>query len=233
MFGFQRMHRPRYVVVPAAVALFAASLAASALGGITVSFEAVARTGDPVPGFNPPVSTIFNGRAFQTNGAGVLSKPCINASGQVAFRGTGSSSANFNFNSVIGIFGWTPGGGPPLRLVGEQYSNGVGATFPGIAYPVPGQPAGVKFTNFSPPLLNDRGDVVFRASYGGPGVSGVGFYATTISGGPIVKIVDTSTAVPGHAGIFFSTVGFDSVSSNNMLISLNNLGQVAPPARSR
>lgn len=194
---------------------------------VTVTFEKVASTSDPVPGFNPPLDTIFNGRAFQTNGAGVLSKPCINVNGDVVFRGVSSNSANFNWNVTLGIYAWSPGG-PAVRVVGEQYTNSSGATFPGIAYPVPNRPANTKFSNFSPPLLNDRGDVVFRATWGGPGGSGSGFYATTLSGGPITKIIDSTDAVPGFPSTLFSTggFGFDSVNSNNMLISLNNAGQV-------
>jgi hypothetical protein len=211
--------------------LFGAAALLAAAGSsaqITVTFERVAGTGDPVPGFNPPLDTIFNGRAFQSTGAGVLSKPCINGDGDVVFRGVSSRSDNFNFNVTTGIFGWTPGG-PAVRLVAEQYTNSTGATFSGIAYPVPGRPAGTKFSNFSPPLLNDRGDVVFRASWSGPGGSGSGFYATTLAGGAITKIIDTTDAVPGYPGTLFATGGFafDSVNSNNMLIALNNVGQVA------
>ncbi len=201
----------------------------SALASVTVTFERVASTGDPVPGRNPPLNAVFNGRAFQASGAqaGVLSRPSINSAGVVVFRGVGSAPGNFNANTTIGIYVWTPAGSP-VELVGEQYTNGAGATFTGITYPVPGRPAGTKFTNFSPPLINDRGDVVFRASYGGSPGSGDGYYATTIAGGPIVKIIDTNDTVPGYPGTVFNQgLAFESVASHNQLISLNDNGEVA------
>ncbi|MFN0136844.1 MAG: choice-of-anchor tandem repeat NxxGxxAF-containing protein [Phycisphaerae bacterium] len=210
---------------------FALLTCLGAAAQVTVTFEQVAITGQPVPGRNPPLNSIFNGRATQTSGAGVLSKPTINNDGVIVFRGVGSAPGNFNANTTIGIYAWTPGGGI-VEVVGEQYTNNVGATFAGITYPVPGRPAGTKFSNFSPPLLNDRGDVVFRATWGGPGGSGDGYYATTVTGGPIVKIVDTTDTVPSHSPTLFSSsgIGFGvtlPVESNNLYISLNDFGQVA------
>lgn len=186
---------------------------------LDVQFEKIARTGDPMPG-RESLNVVFNGRAFQANQQpGVLSKPVINESGDVVFRGVGSHPSNFNQDATIGIYA-KPAGQALIRLVDMSVVGGV------PAFPVPGRPAGTTFGNFDPPLMNNNGDVVFRATYTGGGQpSGQGWYATHVTGGPIVAIVDSSTAVPGWSTTTFDR-GFNfAFSSPVYSAALNDAGQ--------
>ncbi|MFQ5413437.1 MAG: choice-of-anchor tandem repeat NxxGxxAF-containing protein [Phycisphaerae bacterium] len=206
--------------VRAWVALVVVVSAAPAVAAISVTFEKIAKSGDPVPG-REAVNVVFNGRAFQQFSFtdGVLSRPSMNAGGEVVFRGVSSHPADFNLFSAIGLYVKSPG--TPLSVLVDTTTSG------GVpVFPVPGQPATTQFTNFKPPLVNDAGDVLFYATYGGPTGGGSGFYAMTTSGGPIVKLVDSSDTVPGFAGTTFSSFAFGGVFGRFTLGSLNDVGQV-------
>lgn len=198
--------------------LLATPVAALAYG---VTFDPVARSGDPVPG-RESLNVVFNGRAFQSSGnrPGVLSRPSINNAGDVVFRGVSSAPNDFNLNAAIGLYvkrsGW-----PLERLVDTTADPNTSVP----TFPVPGRAAGTRFSDFDPPLINNRGDIVFRAAFVGT-ESGQGFYATTTTGGPIVKIVDTFDAVPGYPTTLFNRGFFFSFTKPPLAISLNNAGQV-------
>ncbi len=188
---------------------------------ITVTFEEIARSGDPVPG-RETLNVVFNGRAFQhlSYTDGVLSRPSINASGEVVFRGVSSHPSNFNTNSAVGLYAKSPGF-PLIVLADTTTDVGGNPTFA-----VPGQSVATQFTNFKPPLINDRGDVLFYATYGSATGSGSGFYAMTTTGGPIVKLVDSTDTVPGWPGTTFGSFAFGGVFGRFTLGSLNDVGQV-------
>lgn len=211
---------------PATALMLLATLACAPCGAYAfdVEFEKIARTGDPVPGREG--LSVFNGRAIQPGGAGgpyagVLGRPCINDSGEVVFRGVGSHPSNFNVNPVTGIYAWEPNQ-PLIRLV----DNTTDANIPSV--PVPGKPAGSRFTDFSLPLLNNAGDVVFFANFTVPGQgSQSGIFATTTAGGPITLLVDSTTAVPGYPGVTFALgFAYDSTAPRFKNVLLNNAGRV-------
>lgn len=187
----------------------------------SVTFEPVARSGDPVPG-RETLNVVFNGRAFQFSGnrPGVLSRPSINNGGDVVFRGVSSAPDDFNLNAAIGLY-VKRSGGPLERLVDTTTDPNTSAP----TFPVPGRAAGTRFSDFDPPLINNRGDVVFRATFVGP-EAGSGFYATTTTGGPIVKLVDTFDPVPGYPTTPFDRGFFFNFTKPPLAISLNNAGQV-------
>ncbi|NOX59262.1 MAG: hypothetical protein GXP29_10440, partial [Planctomycetes bacterium] len=96
-------------------------------------------------------------------------------------------------------------------------------------FAVPGQP-GHRFIGINgAPLVNNAGDVVFEARFFNPVTfdQGIGFYSTTTSGGPIVKIVDTFDSVAGQT-ITTSFENFTFTANNHSTFgaSLNDLGEV-------
>ena len=99
------------------VSFFAVSWSVPASGAITVTFEQIARTGDPVPG-RETLPVVFNGRAFQRFGPGVFSRPAINDAGQVLFMARSTVATNFNQLSTIGLYLKSPG--MPLELIFDQ-----------------------------------------------------------------------------------------------------------------
>jgi hypothetical protein len=65
----------------------------------------------------------------------------------------------------------------------------------------PGLPAGVNFSGFSNPRINDSGEVVFRSSLTGPGVSAANDRTLwSEGGGGLHLIAREGTAAPG-AGV--------------------------------
>lgn len=186
----------------------------------TVDFEQIAKTGDAVPG-REGTGTVFKGRAFQTYNPGVFSRPAINESGDVVFRGVSSSFWDFNIDRATGLYLKRPG--LPLSVIVDTTDDSSGNP----KFVVPGQPAGTRFGDFKAPLINDAGDILFHANYSGPGGSGQGFYATTVDGDPIVRLVDTSTGVPGWPGTLFNQgFTFSGTWQSWVNASLNDIGQV-------
>ena len=84
----------------------------------------------------------------------------------------------------------------------------------------PGTPAGITFSQFSGPALNDGGQVAFRASVAGAGVSGTNDFGIWrgAAGDIVIAAREGSTSPGTSAGVLFSTL---------QLPVLNNAGQVA------
>ncbi len=189
--------------------------------GATVTIEKLwirtAAGGDPVPGRPSPV--VFREiTGTDASSRPLMLPPVINNVGQVVFRARSASQFDNNALNAFGIYAKRPGF--PLAVLVDTTSTGGVATFP-----VPGRPVGTVFSNFKAPLINDAGDVVFFARFTGAPGSGSGFYATHVTGGPIVKLADTFTTVPGHPTATFRQ--FDFTVSQLLTASLNNDGDVA------
>jgi len=171
------------------------------------TIESIAKTGDPVPGRSSS-HTFFADSTVRP--------PSVNASGEAVFRAKSALSFDVNSGDATGIYVHRPGSG--LAVLADTTTDTSGNP----VFEVPGQP-GVRFSRFRAPLINDNGDVVFHGSFSG----GSGLYATTTSGGPIVKIVDTTDAVPGVAGVTFDDfVGDASTLSGLTVANLTSAGDV-------
>jgi len=176
-----------------------------------------ASVGDPVPGRPSPV--VFRElTGIDASSRPMMLPPVINNTGEVVFRARSASQFDNNSLNATCIYAKRPSF-PMIRLVDTTESS------PGVpTFPVPGRPLGTRFTDFKAPLLNDAGDVVFFARFAGAAGSGSGFYATTVTGGPIVLLADTFTKVPSFPTATFRT--FDFTISQLLTVSLNNNGQV-------
>jgi hypothetical protein len=195
------------------VTLALACAASPAWAQITVTFEEIAKTGDPVPG-RPFVDFWFDGRAFQDESPGVFSRPCINDLGDVVFRGQASTLGSSPVNST-GIY--MKRGSGALELLVDNVPDDIDT-----AFQVPGRPTGTLFTGFRRPLINNRGDVLFHAN-----ISGVqeGLYVYRAADQQIIKIVDTLTEVPGFTGVVFDR-GLSIFGDPRLLASMNDVGDV-------
>ena len=176
------------------LSLLCGLIAASASADVT--FEKIVKTLDPMPGRGSPY-IVFNGLVLQNSYymgeiPGCLSRPSINDSGAVVFRGTGSYAYNQNQDMTTGLYAKEPNQ-PLIRLVDNANTP---------TFEVPGRPAGTIFLDFDPPMLTNDGRVVFYAMFGGTS-SGNGFYWMSVSGGTIYKIVDSLDQVPGWPGTTF------------------------------
>ncbi|MCC6360008.1 MAG: HYR domain-containing protein [Phycisphaerales bacterium] len=187
----------------AAVLVWSAPQFASA----QVSYERVARNGDPVPG--RPAGVVFTGGAAEV--FGVLSRPTINDTGYVAFRGVSGNQFNFTIDRAFGIYSSTLGSSPVRTVLVDTTS----------AFNVPGR-AGTLFTNFDPPILTDGNVVIFRGEFGG----GAGFYAVSALGGPITTIAESGTLgtpVPNTTGAAtvatFNSGGFSDGATAPMFLA--------------
>ncbi len=190
----------------------------------TVTFEQIARTGDSVPG-REGLNVVFKGLAFQTYGPGVLSRPSINDLGEIIFRGVSSDPYNFNLNVAKGLYAKTPG--QPLHVLVDTTTNPSGDP----NFPVPGRAAGTCFADFKTPLINNNGDVLFHATFSGSEGVGSGFFATTTTGGPIVKVVDIFDEVPGVTDpnspqTFDRGFAFGGTWQERVLASFNDQSQI-------
>ncbi len=201
------------------VAIALAGLLVCAIGdqARAAAIEKVARIGDLVPGRETVPGIAFRGRSFQPSGPGTFTKPSINGVGEAVFRGV-SSRAFSPTNTAIGLYVKRPG--QPLSVLVDSTTDAMGDP----TFAVPGQPAGSLFSDFKSPIINDNGDVVFHATFSG----GTGLYATTVTGGPIVKLVDRTDAVPGQAGVFFKGFEFTLGSTSSLIFvaSMDNSGNV-------
>jgi hypothetical protein len=187
--------------------------------GANVTFERVTGTGESVPG-REHLNVVFNGRTFQpSQNPGVFSRPSINEAGQVVFLGRSSAPHDFNLNAAIGIYGKSPAS--PLIVLADTTESSPGVP----TFAVPDRPAGTRFTSFGQPMLNNAGQVIFRAGFSGTSGSGSGIYATTAAGGSIVKIVDTFDEVPGYPGTTFNSFFFSGFRPDEVY-SLNDAGEV-------
>ena len=115
----------------------------SNIGG---SLSLVARAGDQAPGF--PAGTTFSGFAPSTNGIA----PVLNDTGEIAF----ASALLENGNTTSAIFAGAPGALKPIIVQGQA---------------IPDLPAGDLISNFQSLNLNDLGQMIFLASFTGPGVN--------------------------------------------------------------
>ncbi len=169
---------------------------------------------DEVPGRPYPI--VFRGESD-------VQLPVINQGGDVVFRARSASVFDNNTQAAWGIYA-KPAGQPMNVLVDTTIDD---AGTPGFA--VPGRPAEARFLNFKAPLVNNAGDVIFMAFFTDP-VAGTnaGIYATTIYGGPLVKIVDTFDLAPGGGGEAFKRFYFSSSTTEEVsYATLNDAGQVA------
>ncbi|HNO77083.1 MAG TPA: HYR domain-containing protein [Phycisphaerae bacterium] len=207
------LNRSICLTASVAAALLATDVTTHAQVVIDPVVQSIGGTRDPVPNRDFP---------FVFRGESNVHLPSINASGEVVFRARSASEFDNNSGAALGIYVQRPG--DPLDVLVD---NLVDAGTPGFA--VPGRPFEAYFLDFSTPLINNNGDVVFRARFFDP-VAGAsaGIYATTTTGGPLVKIVDTLDSVPGAGGATFSTFTFSGSSLDNLaLVALNNAGQLA------
>ncbi|NOT02319.1 MAG: hypothetical protein HOP29_17060 [Phycisphaerales bacterium] len=185
----------------ATLAIATLVMGVSARGAVT--FDRIAREGDTPPG--------RSGVGFVR----LFGIPSINDGGVVVFRG--NSQASGGSNSAAGLYVQRPGEALDV-LVDTTQTSGV------PTFAVPGQPAGTNFGSFKDPIVTNSGDVLFFAGWAGPGGGGEGFYATTTTGGAMVKIVDTTDAVPGFPASLFKGFSFSGI--DRLMISANDAGEV-------
>ena len=188
--------------------IFLGALAAR-VSAATVTIEPVVRSfgteRDSAPGREEPY--VFAGEA---------APPAVNEMGEVVFKAQSASRYSYTTGVAFGLYVYRPG--EALAVIADT-------TMEGSGNPVPGQP-GAEFLNFEPALINIAGDVVFWAKFNGPLGAGQGIYATTTTGGPLIKIIDTSDAVPGHPEVTFDNFRFSSHNPARLAVSLNDGGQV-------
>jgi hypothetical protein len=201
--------------------------AAAPAAAATVTIEEIAKSGlcedPPVPGrsVDDPQIVFW--------GEDDMCPPSINGAGEAVFRAKSAKSYDQNTAAAVGIYVHRPGEGLAVLVDTTAVASGAGT------FEVPGYPdarfwylIGSTGNKNNAPLLNNAGDVVFWAQYTDP-APGVGtqrgLFATKITGGPIVKLVDTLDQVPGHEPETFSGL-FDDPSRDNLPASLNNNGQV-------
>lgn len=195
-------------------AVLAMCAAAAAQVTIDPVVTSIGSLRDPVPGREAP---------FVFRGESNVQLPVMNDSHDVVFRARSASEFDNNAGIAWGIYVKRPG--DPLAVLVDTT---VDAGTPG--FPVPGRPAGARFTDFKAPLVNGSGDVVFHATFfdASTSLTRTGIYATHVSGGPLVKIVDAFDTVPGAGAATYSTFIFSSASLQDLTpAALNDNGDVA------
>jgi len=200
-------------LIPTMIAITLASHSA-AIGQITI--DPVVRSMDPVPNRAAP---------FVFRGGPNMQLPVMNAVGEVVFRARSASSIDLSVGEAFGIYVRRPG-----EAVDVLVDNLINAGTPGFA--VPTRTPSAHFTNFSTPLINDAGDVVFIANFIDPdaeaSVVQAGIYATTTSGGGLTKIADSFDLMPGAGGVRFTAFTPSNATIQHLGgLALNNAGQVA------
>lgn len=185
------------------------------IGQVTIDpvVRSIGAARDSVPNRDAP---------FVFRGESNVRIPVINAAGEVVFRARSASELDNNVGAALGIYVLRPGDALDVLV-----DTTVDAGTPGFF--VPGRPSAARFLDFSTPLLNDNGDVIFRASFTDPiGGTSAGIYATTTTGGPLTKIADTFDLVPGGGGATFANFTFSTTNLQDLsLVALNNAGQLA------
>jgi hypothetical protein len=152
--------------------------------GNGVSVTEVVRESNPAPGGDGTFSDNFN------------TSPGINESGQVAFRAQLNGTSGGSSNDT-GIFLYSGGTLTQVAREGDAAPDGDGA-----------------ISNlFSPPSINDAGQLAFYANMTGANNQAIIFY----NGATLSQVARVGQAVPDNNGVF------DGVSSAN----LNNQGHVA------
>jgi len=209
-----KVNRAAYSLGIAMLAVHVLGAAAAAQVTIDPVVISTSTVRDPVPGRD--AQFVFRGESN-------VQLPVMNAGHDVVFRARSASQSDNNVGIAWGIYVQRPG--DPLVVLADTTVDNAGT--PG--FPVPGRPATARFLDFKAPLLNDAGDVVFHATFNDPiGGTRTGIYATHVSGGPIVKIVDTFDTVPGAGAITFSTFIFAASGLQDITpAALNSGGAVA------
>ncbi len=183
-------------------------LLSTSLSQAAVTVTHVVKNGDPVPGRGAGIS-------FLNVDVGVA--PVINESNEIVFRAGSSQTGSPNSQTASGLYAKRPGF--PLAVLVDTTE-----VSPGIpTFVVPDRPAGARFSSVTNPRLNNAGDVLFFATFGGTGGSGSGHYVVKTTGGPIKKIVDTFTTVPGQPTATFQTFLFVSTQET---AAINDAGQI-------
>ncbi len=215
----------------------ASSVPASAA---TVTIEKVARSvGNSIYSRDLALTDAVPGRAdpFVFWSSASPSAPVINDAGEVAF--VGFSASKFGVNQPGGGFGiYVKRPGQPLAVLVDTTIDGAGD----LTSSVPGHPGSV-FFGYEAPLLNNAGDILFFGRFydSVTFAQGAGFFSTTTTGGPIVKIVDTFDTPAGHSATsLFESFTFTVDAPSTFGASLNDSGQVvywgqfcdAPPCTS-
>lgn len=200
---------------PKCLALWCVTMAAPALAA-TVTVNPIMRSlnsgRDSVPGRPAP---------FVFRGDNPIQPPSINNAEEIVFRARSASNADNNVGAAFGIYAKRPGF-PLAVLVDSTDTSGA------PSFPVPGRPAGTRFNTFSPPLLNNAGNVIFSATFSIPGVStgsGSGLYSVNVTGGAIARITDSFSTVPGHPTATFRNFS-SGLSGVLIAAALNDAGQV-------
>lgn len=183
----------------------------------TVTIDPVIRSlnssRDPVPG--RPVPFVFRGD-------NPILPPSINDQGELVFRARSASNLDNNVGAATGIYAKRPGS--PLAVLVDTTTDALGNP----AFQVPERPANTRFGTFSPPLLNNAGHVIFHATFFIPGQStgsGSGYFSVHIAGGPITKITDTFSAVPGYPAATFRSFA-SGLTGVPIAAALNDAGQM-------
>ncbi len=168
----------------------------------------VTRTGSPAPGAPDGVSFGPNLRPNAFLG--------LNDAGQVAFRGhlTGTGVTTTN---DLGIWSGSPDELQLIARTGDQ---------------PPGTASGVRFSDLSRPTINNEGQIAFRGTLAGSGVSlsnNLGIWATDQTG-VLQLIARSGTQLEVSPGVLrlISDLGFvtDSGNSDGRASGFNDLGQL-------
>ncbi len=189
----------------------------------TVTIEQVMKVNASV---SPATSTPgVPGRAANIvfRGDNPIPPPAVNDAGAFVFRARSALNTDTNNSAAFGLYAKRPGF--PLAVLVDTTEISAGVP----TFSVPGRPANNRFTSFRPPIMNNAGDVVFQAAFTSPGTtpsSGTGIYAVKVTGGPIVKVADTFTAVPSYPTAVFNSFdpGLASVAFTTVV---NDMGQIA------
>ena len=225
----------------------------------------VLQSGDPAPGI--PGFTFYDATGVTAaDGTLIISGSATNATGSDSRDGTWTKAPTGAITPLFVTGTPAPGGRATLdgmKFIATSDSGNVAANVQlqngnahdsivlarhdagyalsvlaiGSVTPVPGQPAGIIFTNrIGTAVVNDNATVIFSGGwFGNAGnnfTSGNGLFANTGQGGALVPVVVSGQAAPGlAAGTTFDRIeeslGGSGFGGNSARLALNNRGQLA------